>query len=441
MLVSQKKSPQKTPKLHTAALIEGVRTPFLRSNGAYTSLMAHDLGRLAVAGLLSKTGVSPEEIDLVTMGTVVFDPRTPNVAREITLGAGLPEKTPAYTTTMACISSNVAATQITDGIRLGNIEMGIAGGTDTLSDPPIRLSKNLRQALVRLQKAKGPADYFKVLSDLGPKDILPDIPSASEFSTGLTMGQSCERAAKTHQVTREETDAFAAMSHQRAATAWEEGIYAQEIVPVHVPPHFKTLTEDNGPRGDTTVEKLKKIKPAFDRQFGVSTAGNSSFLTDGASAVLFASLDKCKELSLKPKALMVDHVLTGANPLDELLMGPAISIPQLLHRNGLKVGDIDVWEIHEAFAAQMVFNLKCLASKEFAQQRLGMDEPVGDIPMDKLNIWGGSLSLGHPFGATGGRLLNTAARRLQEKGGRYAVVSGCAAGGQGSAILLQHPEA
>ena len=439
--MSRKKNGENTSQRATPALVEGVRTPFLRSNGAYTSLMSHDLGRLAVAGLLSKTGVDAKEVDLLTMGTVVFDPRTPNVAREITLGAGLPESTPAFTTTMACISSNVAATNVTDAIQLGHIELGIAGGTDTLSDPPIRLSKNLRQALVRMQKAKGPADYFKILSDLGPKDILPDIPSASEFSTGLTMGQSCERAAKTHEVTREETDAYAAMSHQRAAAAWEEGIYESEIVPVPVPPHFKTLTEDNGPRGDTTVEKLKKIRPAFDKQFGVSTAGNSSFLTDGASAVLFASLEKCKELSLTPKAIMVDHVFTGANPLDELLMGPAMSIPKLLHRNNLKLEDIDVWEIHEAFAAQMIFNLKCLASKDFAQNRLGMDEPVGEIPMDKLNIWGGSLSLGHPFGATGGRLLNTAARRLQEKGGRYAVVSGCAAGGQGSAILLQHPEA
>ena len=374
------------------------------------------------------------------MGTVVFDPRTPNVAREITLGAGLPESTPAFTTTMACISSNVAATTSQTPFSWATSTWVLRGDRHAF-DPPIRLSKNLRQALVRLQKAKGPADYFKILSDLGPKDILPDIPSASEFSTGLTMGQSCERAAKTHQVTREETDAYAAMSHQRAAAAWEAGIYNSEIVPVHVPPHFKTLTEDNGPRGDTTVEKLKKIKPAFDRQFGVSTAGNSSFLTDGASAVLLASLEKCKALALKPKAILVDHVFTGANPLDELLMGPAMSIPHLLRRNNLKLEDIDVWEIHEAFAAQMVFNLKCLASKDFAQNRLGLDDAVGEIPMDKLNIWGGSLSLGHPFGATGGRLLNTAARRLQEKGGRYAVVSGCAAGGQGSAILLQHPEA
>ena len=276
---------------------------------------------------------------------------------------------------------------------------------------------------------------------MAPKDILPDIPAATEFSTGLTMGQSCERAAKAWGVTREETDAYATASHQRAATAWEEGVYADEVVAVHVPPSFKSVTEDNGPRADTNEASLAKLRPAFDRQFGVSTAGNSSFLTDGATAVLFASENKAISLGLKAKAILVDHVYTGADPLEELLMGPAMSIPKLLQRNNLKVDDIDVWEIHEAFAAQMVFNLKCMASKTFARDRLGMDEPVGEIPMDKLNVWGGSLSLGHPFGATGGRLLNTAARRLQEQGGRYAVVSGCAAGGQGSAILLKHPEA
>ena len=436
-------SPKKNTnnRLNTPVLVEGVRTPFLRSNGAYTSLMSHDLGRHAVSGLLSKTGVPSEEIGLLTMGTVIFDPRAPNVAREISLGAGIPQDIPAFTVTMACISANVAATNATDAIRLGNVEMAIAGGTDTCSDPPIRLSKNLRQALVKTQKAKGPADYFKILSGLGPKDILPDIPAATEFSTGLTMGQSCERAAKAWGVTRDETDAYAAMSHQRAVAAWKEGVYADEVVTVHVPPSFKSVTEDNGPRGDTTPETLAKLRPAFDRQFGVSTAGNSSFLTDGATAVLFASENKAISLGLKPKAIVVDQVYTGADPLEELLMGPAISIPKLLQRNNLKIDDIDVWEIHEAFAAQMVFNLKCLASKDFAEDRLGMDAPVGEIPLDKLNVWGGSLSLGHPFGATGGRLLNTAARRLQENGGRYAVVSGCAAGGQGSAILLKHPEA
>lgn len=424
-----------------AVVVAGARTPFLKSNGAFRTLMSHDLGRHAVTGLLQRTGLDPAVVDQVVMGAVINDPRTSNVAREIVLGAGLPSSTPAFTTTLACISANVAATTSVEAIRSGQIDTAIVGGTESFSDPPIRLSKQLRQALVKMQKAKGPADYLQILKGLSPKDLVPDIPSAAEFSTGLTMGESCERMAKAWGVTREETDRFAERSHVLAARAWDEGRLADEVIPVQVPPHFDTVEKDDGPRGDTSLEVLAKLKPAFDKDFGIITAGSSSFLTDGASAVLLMSADKADELGMKAKAIVREYVYTAADPLDELLLGPALSIPKLLERAGLQVSDIDVWEIHEAFASQMVANMKALSDDEFAKKRLHMKQAAGAPPLEKVNVWGGSLSLGHPFGATGGRLLTTASRRLELFGGRYAVVAGCAAGGQGSAILLENPNA
>jgi acetyl-CoA acyltransferase len=421
-------------------IIDGVRTPFLRSNGAYSPLMGHDLGRHAVAGLLARTGLDPEEVDQVAMGTVIADTRTPNVAREIALGAGIPTKTPAYTTTLACVSANLAATSVGDMIQLGRVGVAIVGGTETFSDPPIRLSKNLRQGLALMQKAKGPKDYLKILSRLSPMDLAPDIPSPAEYSTGLTMGQSCERMTLRFGVTREESDAFAVFSHQNAVNAWDAG-RCDDVIPVRVPPKMKGVEKDNGPRGDTSADTLKKLRPVFDRQFGVVTAGSSSFLTDGATAVLLTSRQRATELGFVPKTVIKDYVYKGCDLKDELLIGPALSIPALLYRHGLGVEDIDVWEIHEAFASQVVANLKALADDTFCKERTPLSGAFGEIPMEKLNQWGGSLSIGHPFGATGGRLLTTASRRLEEEGGRFAVVAGCAAGGHGSAILLENASA
>lgn len=437
--MARQKTPPGAAKGREVVLVRGSRTPFLRNNGAYKNLMSHDLGRFAVQGLLAKSGLDPALVELVVMGTVVQDPRTSNVAREISLGAGIPATTPAFTTTLACISSNVAATTATEMLRSGQASTAIVGGAETFSDPPIRLSKALRQALVKMQKAKGPGDYLKILSRLSPKDILPDIPSASEFSTGLTMGESCERMAKRFGVSRKEADEFAVRSHVLAARAWKEGILAEEVSPVQLPPEFETISEDDGPRGDSTVEVLAKLRPAFDKEHGINTAGNSSFLTDGASAVLLMTAERAAELGQKPKAILRDYVYGAGDPLEELLLGPVFTIPLLLKKNDLKISDIGVWEIHEAFAAQMVAVLKCLASNDFAKSRLGLEEAAGEIPLDKLNIWGGSLSIGHPFGATGGRLLTTAAHRLERSGERYAIISGCAAGGHGSAILLENP--
>lgn len=424
-------------------IIDGVRTPFMRSHKAYVSLRACDLGRMALSGLIDKISIPGSAIEHVSMGTVIHDPHTPNIARESVLAAGFPPTVPAHTVSLACISSNMAATQIADMIRLNRISIGIASGVDTCSDPPIRLSPSFRRALVRWQKIKSPAQLLPELRRLKNfrfSDLAVDAPSVKEFSNGKSMGEGCEILAQRVGVTRAEADEFAARSHALAVRAQKEGIFKDHITPVQLPPHFSTIAEDDGPRADTTVEKLAKLSPAFDRTFGVNTAGNSSFLTDGASAMLMMSAKKAKEMGYTPKAILVDHVYAAGDALTEMLSGPTLTIPFLLKRNNLKVSDIDVWEIHEAFAAQMVANLKLLANNKYAQERLGLSEAIGEIPLEKINIWGGSLSIGHPFGATGVRLLLTAARRLEQQGARYAVVSGCAAGGHGSAILLANPK-
>lgn len=429
--------------IHLPVIIDGVRTPFMRSQKTYIDLSSFDLGRLALNGLLSKLEIAPHEIEHVTLGTVLHDPRTPNVARECVLGSDLLASTPASTVSLACISSNMAATQLAEMIAMGRIKAGIIGGVDTCSDPPIRISKNMRKHLVRLSKIKGVTDIFKgfsILKKFSIKDISLDVPKVEEFSNGKTMGQGAELLAQETGVSREDSDAFALKSHQSAVAAWKSGLIAENITSVYIPPAFKAILKDDGPRDDTTLESLKNLRAAFDKNFGVCTAGNSSFLTDGASAVLLTSYQKAIELGLTPKAIVKDYLYRAGDALTEMLSGPALTIPFLLKQNNLQVSDIDVWEIHEAFASQILANLCYLRSEKFAKERLKIDKAIGDIPMEKINTWGGSLSLGHPFGATGGRLLYTAANRLKKEGGRFAVVSGCAAGGHGSAILLENPE-
>ncbi|MBI2606915.1 MAG: acetyl-CoA C-acyltransferase [Deltaproteobacteria bacterium] len=424
--------------MREVAIIDGVRTPFLRSNGAFSDLAPHDLGRFAVQGLLKKTGIDRSEIDHLVMGTVISDPKAPNLAREVLLGNSIPEKASAFTLSMACISSNIAVAVAADQIKLGRYKVAISGGAETLSDFPIRHSKKVRQALIRLQKAKGMKDYLKEMKKLSFKDLVPDVPTVTEFSTGLSMGQSCERLAKRIGVTRAEADAFSLASHLNAARAWKSGYYEGEVQAVSLAPHFRFIETDDGPRGDSTKEGMEKLKPSFDRKNGQITAGNSSFLTDGGSALLMMEKEKAQALGFKPKAYVKDYLTRGTEPLDDLLLGPAFVITELLKRHGLELKDIGVWEIHEAFASQMVANMKVMNSKSLSREILGMD-PAGEIPMDKLNTHGGSLALGHPFGATGARLVMTAAKRLILENARYAIVSGCAAGGHGLAMLLEHP--
>ncbi|MFP5502433.1 MAG: acetyl-CoA C-acyltransferase [Candidatus Sericytochromatia bacterium] len=418
-------------------VVAGARTPFLRSGTGFSQMMSYELGAMAVSGLLHKTEIDPALVDRVIMGTVIAEPRTSNLAREVVLASGLPQSCPAYTVTAACTSANVAITNAIEAIAVGMADVVIAGGAETLSDVPIRFSKPVRQRLIAAQKAKGAADYVKLLSGLKPTDIMPDTPAIAEFTTGLTMGENAERMAKRYGVSREEQDAYALDSHLWAAKATEEGLLREQIVTAMAPPDFQPISADNGVRGDTTLEKLGKLPPVFDRRFGTVTAGNASFLTDGAAVCLLMSEEAAERLGFEPLAVVKSFSFVSMDPLEELLLGPAFSIPGALDSAGLTMDQVDVFELHEAFAAQMVTNIKVLGDETFCRDRLGREGAVGRIPREKLNAWGGSLSIGHPFGATGARLVMTAAQRLKHEQGRYGLVAACAAGALGSAMVLE----
>lgn len=420
----------------TVVVVGGCRTPFLRSGTGYADLMAYELGAMAVSGLLQRTRVDPGAVDRLVFGTVIAEPKTSNLARETALACGLPPSCPAYTVTAACASSNVAIASAVEAIACGAADVVVAGGAETLSDVPIRFGREVRKRLVASQKAKGVLDYVKLLQGLSLKDLAPDTPAIAEFSTGLTMGQCAERLAKGLDLSREEQDRWALKSHQKAATATEAGLYRSQVVPARVAPSYAPIEADNGVRGDTTMEKLSTLAPAFDRKFGTVTAGNSSFLTDGAAACLLMSAEKAEELGVAPLARVVSMSLVAMDPLEELLLGPVASVPEALDAAEVPVGEVGVWEVHEAFAAPVLAFLKLLADRAYCRERLGRKEAVGKIDPRKVNAWGGSLALGHPFGATGARLVTTCVERMEREEAGVGVVTTCAAGALGHAMVL-----
>ncbi len=422
---------------HLAVLVTGGRIPFQRSMTGYRDLSAFNLSRMALEGLITKTGIKPSTIDQVIMGTVIQDVNTSNIAREAALGAGIPDTVPAYTTNMACISSNIAITSAVEQIQTGQHNVIIAGGVETMSDIPIRFKKKFRQKLLDARKYKSPTDFLKFFKGLRPSDLLPDIPSISEYSTGETMGSSCDKMAAKYGISRGEQDEYALRSHQKAAEATEKGLLEDELFPATLPPDFESILQDNTFRADSTLEKLSQLKPAFVKKYGTVTAGNSSALTDGASATLITNLQAADKHGWQPKAAFRTYTYVAQQPDEELLIGPAIAVPKVLDQMGLTLNDIDVFEFHEAFAGQILTVLKALNSKAFARERLNRPDKVGEIPMEKFNSWGGSLSLGHPFGATGARLITTAANRLHKEDGQFALIAACAAGGQGHALILE----
>lgn len=420
-----------------AVLVDGIRTPFLKSGTDYNDFMAYDLGRYAIQGLLDRNAVDPKNIDRVIMGNVIQEVRTSNVARESALGAGIPNTVPAFTVALACISSNQAIASGVDLIRSGQAKIILAGGTETMSDIPVRFKKKFRQKVLEARKYKSPLDFLKFLKGLRPKDLLPELPAIAEFSTGETMGKSADRMAARFGVSRNDQDEFAMRSHHLAAKATSEGLLDHELFPVKIPPKFSVVENDNGFRADTSMEKLQKLRPAFIKPHGTITAGNASFLTDGASASFIMEEQTALNLGLKPKAYLREYNFVSQDPKEELLLGPAYATPKVLDQMGLTLDDIDVFELHEAFSGQVLSVLSALDSDDFAKKSLNRDSKIGKIPMDKLNTMGGSLSLGHPFGATGVRLVTTAANRLHHEDGKYALVTACAAGGQGHAIILE----
>jgi len=414
----------------------GGRIPFSRAGSDYRSLVAYDLARMAIAGVLTRAGLSGDEIDQVVMGTVVQNVAVSNVARDAALAAGVPDGVPAHTVTMACISSNRAIADAALGILTGHASVALAGGVEMLGDVPVGFSRELRRRFFDSRRYKGPKDWPAFFKGLKPRDLLPRAPAIAEFSTGETMGESADRLAAKFGVSREEQDAYALRSHQGAAANREH--LAEEIIAVTVPPKGTVVSADNGVRDDTSMERLAKLKPAFVKPFGTVTAGNASPLTDGAAAVVLMSEKRALAEGREGLARIVDFTFVAQDPGDELLLGPAYAVPRLLARNRLGWDDMDVIEIHEAFAGQVLAVLRALESETFGRQNLGLKAAFAkEIDMDKVNPWGGSVSLGHPFGATGARLVTTAIHRLHVEGGRFALVTACAAGGQGHAMLLE----
>jgi len=421
-------------------LVDGVRTPFLMSSTDYKSLMPHDLQRLALMGLVNKTGIDKSIVEYICMGTVIQEVKTSNIAREAALGAGFSDRIPAHTVTMACISSNQAMTTCAGLINAGVYDVAIAGGVEFMSDVPIRHSRKMRQLMLSSTKAKTMGAKLGLLAQIRPDFLAPELPAIAEFSTNETMGHSADRLAATFGVTRKESDDFARRSHQFASDAYSAG-YLSDIVPVKHPKKENFIDKDNGVRVSSEAQ-MAKLKPAFVKPHGTVTAANASYLTDGASAALIMTEEKAKELGLTPKAYIRTYTYASQDPKDQLLLGPSYATPLVLEKAGLSLSDIDVFELHEAFAGQILANLNAMDSDYFCQTVMGRKEKVGAIPMEKFNLWGGSLSLGHPFGATGIRLAMHSAHRLVREDGQFALIAACAAGGLAVAqILERHPDA
>ncbi len=419
------------------AIVDGLRTPFVKSGTAFKDLSTLDLSATVVNELLQRAGVEGGQIDQVVYGSVIPDLEGPNLAREIVLRADMPQSVDAYSVTRACATSTQALVNGTQAILTGDADIVIAGGADSLSKPPIRYSDTFVDALMQANSAKDPMSKLKAFGSVRPKDLAPTPPALAERSTGLTMGESAEKMARENGITREDQDEYAYESHMKAVEAWEKGVYDDEVMPIPVEGYRDTVTQDGIPRAETTVEKLATLRPVFDRKYGTVTAGNSSPLTDGASALLLMEEATAERLGFVPKAFVRSWGFAALDPGWQLLMGPSFASPIALDRAGLTLDDIDIVDMHEAFSAQMLSNMAAFASKEWAKKHLGRDKAIGEIPAEKLNPYGGSISLGHPFGATGTRQALTMANELVRRDSGTVLITQCAAGGLGAAVVLE----
>jgi acetyl-CoA C-acetyltransferase len=429
------------------AILGGNRIPFARSDSAYAHASNHDMLTVALDGLIERHGLEGERLGEVAAGAVLKHSRDRDLTREAVLSTRLAPETPAYDVQQACGTGLEAVVLVANKIALGQIDAGIAGGVDTTSDAPLAVNDDLRELLLDLNRTKSTAGRLRLLSRLRPGQIVPDIPRNAEPRTGLSMGEHCAIMAEEWGVGRAEQDELAARSHQRMAAAYERGFFADLMNP------YLGLERDQNLRPDSTPEKLAKLKPAFGGEHGTMTAGNSTPLSDGASAVLLASEQWARERDLPVLAWLteaqtaaVDHVHprpSGSGDGEQggrregLLMAPAYAMPRMLDRAGLTLQDFDLYEIHEAFAAQVLCTLRAWEDPVFCRERLGREQPLGAIDRERLNVNGGSLAAGHPFAATGGRIVAALAKELHERGTGRGVISICAAAGQGVVAILE----
>jgi acetyl-CoA acyltransferase len=420
------------------AIVDGCRTPFTKSGTAFQHMDALDLAAVAAAELVTRAGLEGREIDLSIFGTVVPSLHAPNLGREVVFRCSLPEWIPGTTVNLACASSNRAITSAAEAILVGQASVVLAGGAESLSNVPIRFSDAAAHRFVELSKAKSLPQKAAIVSKLRPKDLAPVPPAIAEYTTGMTMGQAAEKMAKENDVSRRSQDEIALMSHQRAAAATVEGRFAEQVVPSFPPPSYKeAVLVDNGVRHDGTYEKLAGLPPVFDKRYGTVTAGNASPITDGGAAVLVMSEEKAKALGYQPLGYIRSWAYASLDPATQLLQGPAYAAPQALDAAGLTLADIDLVEMHEAFAAQVVSNLKAFASKKFAADELNRTAPLGEVDLDRFNVNGGSIAIGHPFGATGARITVQLLHELRRRGQNLGLMTVCAAGGVGFAMVVE----
>jgi acetyl-CoA C-acetyltransferase len=418
-----------------AAVIGGNRIPFARSNGPYFEASNQDMLTATLDGLAARFGLGGERVGEVVAGAVLKHSRDFNLTRECAMGSAFDSATPAYDIQQACDTGLQAALLVASKIALGRIEVGVAGGVDTTSDAPVAANEDLRDVLMEANRTKSAAGRLKLLGRLRPGQIVPEIPRNAEPRTGMSMGEHAAVTAEQWEIGREEQDEVAAASHQRMAKAWEDGFFDDLVTP------YLGLERDNNLRPDSTAEKLAKLKPVFgDEETGTMTAGNSTPLTDGASAVLLASDEWAGERNLPVLAHIVDWETAAVDYVhgeDGLLMAPVYAVPRMLKRHNLTFDDFDFIEIHEAFASQVLATLKAWEDEEFCRENLGLDGAFGTVDRAKLNPHGSSLAAGHPFAATGGRILATTAKMLDEKGSGRSLISICAAGGQGVVAIVE----
>jgi len=419
------------------AIVSGCRTPFLKSGTDFADLSAIELGTVAVREAMARSGVRPEAVDHLIYGTVVHATQAPNIAREVGL-ATLPRSVPAYTVSQACISANRA---IADGCQLietGQADVVVAGGAESLSQIPITVSRKLAKALVAASRAKSLRGRLSCFRGIRPRDLVPVAPAIAEPTTGETMGAAAERMAKENGIRRDEQDAWALRSHRLAAAGIADGRLLEDIAPFYVPPRYERVVgADNGVRPDTSLEALAKLRSVFDPKHGSVTAGNASPLTDGASALVLMDGEKALAQGIRPLGWVRSWAFSALDPGAQLLQGPAYAVPPALDRAGLSMKDIGLMEMHEAFAAQVLSNLQALDSAEFARRELGRGQAVGHPDPAAINVMGGSIAIGHPFGATGGRLTLTLLAEMGRRDVQFGLVTACAAGGMGFAMVLE----
>jgi acetyl-CoA C-acetyltransferase len=420
------------------AILGGARIPFARAGSAYAQASNQDMLTAAMKALVSRFNLQNQKVGEVAAGAVIKHSRDWNLARECALGAGLHPATPAYDLQRACGTSLSAVAQLANRIARGEIDCAIAGGADSASDVPLGYGRKLQQAVLRLSKSKTVGEKLRTIGELRPRDLAPSHPGIAEPRTGLSMGQHCEEMAQEWKIGRREQDELALASHQNAAAAWQSGFFGDLVVP------FGNLSKDNNVRADTSLEKLSSLKNAFDPgAAGTLSAGNSSPLTDGASCVLLASEEWAVSRKIPIQAYLtftetaaVDFV-GMAGPKEGMLMAPAYAVPRMLDRAGMKLQAFDIYEIHEAFAAQVLCTLKAWESDEYCRTRLGRSGALGAIDRSKMNPKGSSVAIGHPFAATGTRIVATLAKQLAERGSGRGLISICAAGGMGVTAILE----